>query len=579
MNFFEKNGYSPFQFFSTATGIKTLALGAVPTLNLPEKSHQTVVKPRKEPTPRLSSPDPADVILPESNDLPTQKYSSFEAYLNAAKKLNKKDWSSSATDTSFSHKLFKDNILVPAYSVLVDKDLRVTISIFGWMLPNEHAFYSLCNRSASNLTISEFLNKLTNCYKICPGKTNVDAGHLSKDFVVYNLPLDLNEETSNRQGKGYLAENKMRHKNCILLTEKEVEQCAPCSIISNRKDYSNINVPAKPKAPLSQTHPHRVALALQNERAKTKKLEKEIEKMKKQIKEIGIDVSAEFEGDLNSIMEENKESVSPFMKLFWEQQKSERGKSTTTRFHPMIIRFCLSLASKSPSAYDELRESNVLRLPSRRTLRDYRNAIKPKTGFNPAVVKELIKQTKNLKGPQRYICMSIDEIKIKENLVYSKHSGELVGFADLGNLELDYATFSDVETIATHACVFYLQGIASDLKFAFSYFATTGITAVQLMPLFWNAVCILELTCKLPVIACVSDGAESNRKFYRMHQLLDDKVEPGIVYRTINLFARNRFIWFLSDAPHLLKTGRNSLYASGLSYSLFHSNVMICLCL
>ena len=44
----------------------------------------------------------------------------------------------------------------------------------------------------------------------------------------------------------------------------------------------------------------------------------------------------------------------------------------------MIIRFCLSLASKSSSAYDEL--------PSRRTIRDYKNAIRPKAGFNDEVV-------------------------------------------------------------------------------------------------------------------------------------------------------------------------------------------------
>ena len=40
---------------------------------------------------------------------------------------------------------------------------------------------------------------------------------------------------------------------------------------------------------------------------------------------------------------------------------------TSNRHHPMIIRFCLSLASKSASPYDELRPSNVLTLPSRRT--------------------------------------------------------------------------------------------------------------------------------------------------------------------------------------------------------------------
>ena len=48
----------------------------------------------------------------------------------------------------------------------------------------------------------------------------------------------------------------------------------------------------------------------------------------------------------------------------------------------MIIQFCLSLAEKSLSAYDELRNSNILILPIRGTLRDYKNAIRPHAGFN-----------------------------------------------------------------------------------------------------------------------------------------------------------------------------------------------------
>ena len=90
--------------------------------------------------------------------------------------------------------------------------------------------------------------------------------------------------------------------------------------------------------------------------------------------------------DFQKIMSENDKNITPFMKLFWEQQQKSFGKGTTVRYHPMIIRFCLSLASKSASSYDELRSSNVLTLPSRRTLRDYKNAIKPEAGFNPAVI-------------------------------------------------------------------------------------------------------------------------------------------------------------------------------------------------
>ena len=81
------------------------------------------------------------------------------------------------------------------------------------------------------------------------------------------------------------------------------------------------------------------------------------------------------------------------MKLFWEEQQKylSSSSSSSIRYHPaMIIKYCLSLAAKSSSAYSDLRYnsrtgSGVLILPSLRTLRDYKNYIRPKRGFNNEV--------------------------------------------------------------------------------------------------------------------------------------------------------------------------------------------------
>ena len=230
----------------------------------------------------------------------------------------------------------------------------------------------------------------------------------------------------------------------------------------------------------------------------------------------------------------------------------------------MVIRFCLSLAAKSPSAYEELRDSKDLRLPSQRTLRDYRNAVKPSAGFNKGVIEELAEAARNLKDHQRYVTVSFDEMKIKENLVFDKNTNELVGYVDLGDPELNYGTFADSNKLATHAFTYYVRGISSDLKFSMAYFATNGMSSYQIMSTFWEAVGILEMTCQLYVIAAVSDGASSNRKFYNNHSEMDGKsTDSDIIHRTINIYAPNRHICFFADAPHLLKTVRNSIYNSG----------------
>ena len=68
----------------------------------------------------------------------------------------------------------------------------------------------------------------------------------------------------------------------------------------------------------------------------------------------------------------------------------------------------------------------------------------------------------------------------------------------------------------------------------------------------------------MPVIAAVSDGASQNRTFYRMHSGLHDHPDADVVYKTVNLFGPERYIYFIADGPHLMKTARNALYHSGI---------------
>ena len=80
---------------------------------------------------------------------------------------------------------------------------------------------------------------------------------------------------------------------------------------------------------------------------------------------------------------------------------------------------------------------------------------------------------------------------------------------------MNYCSLEEVDSIASHALVFLVRGISTNLNLAyFAYFATHNLTGAQIMPLVWQAVCILELTCKLWVIATISDGTSPNRSFF-----------------------------------------------------------------
>ena len=191
----------------------------------------------------------------------------------------------------------------------------------------------------------------------------------------------------------------------------------------------------------------------------------------------------------------------------------------------MIIKYCLAITSKSSAAYKDLRYDSkkgtgVLVLPSQRTLRDYKNYIRPEIEFNHYVVKQLTEKTKSFMTIERYINLVLDEMKVLEDLVGDKTTGELIGFVDLGDIDLDYATVQNAQQITTHILVFMVKSIANPLSYSFANFATNTLTSYQLYPVFWKAVSILEMSCNLKVTATVADGASTNRKIFRMRKVI-----------------------------------------------------------
>ena len=254
----------------------------------------------------------------------------------------------------------------------------------------------------------------------------------------------------------------------------------------------------------------------------------------------------------------------PHMKFFWDQQmKLLQSSKMGRRYHPQIIRFAMSLDAKSASAYREVQESGALILPSERVLRDYKNYFKPKAGINKENVENLKEKASKFSDVQRYVAVVMDEMKIQSNLVFDKVSCELIGFIDLGDPMTNYATLEEEDTIASHALAFLVRGLATDLKHIIGYYFTGNVTSFQIMPIFCNIVSVLEVSVNLWVVAAVNDGASPNQTFFNLHCNLTEDLKHDIVYKTKNVFAMSRFIFFFADSPHLIKTARNCLYNSG----------------
>ena len=80
----------------------------------------------------------------------------------------------------------------------------------------------------------------------------------------------------------------------------------------------------KTKAPITKTDPCRLKQTLKLQRSeilssqiKCVQLEKKIKQMQKQIQTSGVHLPSEIVKDIHTIMSENEDDASPFMKLMW----------------------------------------------------------------------------------------------------------------------------------------------------------------------------------------------------------------------------------------------------------------------
>lgn len=289
----------------------------------------------------------------------------------------------------------------------------------------------------------------------------------------------------------------------------------------------------------------------------------------KHIQNHGVKLDASTSNDVLSIMQANKEKVesqdNQFCKLFWEQQlkaKSVKGKQGM-RWHPAIIRWCLYMHHRSSGAYTTLQKSGIISMPSERTLRDYRHFNESASGFSRDTDLQLLDLVKQEKSGDlaKYITLVIDEMYIKEGLLYNKHSGALVGFEDLGDINNLIAKFefqaeseSPRRPLAKCMLTFMVRGLFTSIKFVYAQFPASSPKGCNIFVLVWKA--IERLTrIGFKVLAIVCDGAKNNRRMLKLHST---STGDDFCYKTHNVYSEDKHpVFFICNPPHLIKTSRN----------------------
>ncbi len=155
-----------------------------------------------------------------------------------------------------------------------------------------------------------------------------------------------------------------------------------------------------------------------------------------------------------------------------------------------------------------LYKSGCIRLPSQRTLRDYTYYVKASIGFSSEVDEMLMKaaDVSSCPGRDKCVLLLLDEMHIRHDIVFDKHTGQMIGFTNLGDINRHLMDFEQSimnntkpsPNLAKTMAVLMVRGLFSKLQFAYAQLPSADLSGDQLYDPFWEAVGRIE-KCGLKV--------------------------------------------------------------------------------
>ena len=248
--------------------------GAIPTLNMPQKSFEKV------PT----TPRPAKPVVKEhpAVDVSTVKrvcHKSFTEFCGRAGSLKSiKEWDICAKeDRMVLKKSAEPSLCLPQVELMVDDSLGFTIKVYGWLLPDDHILYTKYLRSMRNITLSDLVKELAESFVVCPG---TEQRELHSNIVHHVIPMSVDPfDCSDNELENFSFKEYWRSRKCQLLVESD-ENCQCCKEQSYSMQRSSqakqrrMSEPGHLYAPVSKTAPDRLKLTLREQRLKCADLER-----------------------------------------------------------------------------------------------------------------------------------------------------------------------------------------------------------------------------------------------------------------------------------------------------------------
>lgn len=291
---------------------------------------------------------------------------------------------------------------------------------------------------------------------------------------------------------------------------------------------------------------------IRNLQEKIRRINKNVAKYKQKIKELEKENKNLRLKISTSKSNEIEESIGKTPKAdFLKEQLKAFGKKKN-RWGDNSIRYAILLHSKSPSAYNFIRDNDILSLPSRSTLKRY-------VGFTTGnSVTTLMKQrlfqeaARTKCNAERFGSIIIDEMSIKSRSTYNKFADEIVGDVSMNGLENKIGLEN---VLANRLLCFVFSGLSTRIKLPVAYYFTKSLKGEHLYALTIEVLREVE-KAGFVVVRIVTDNHLTNVKLF---SLLSNEPSPKPVIA--HPLDSERFLFLSFDVCHILKNIR-SLFLS-----------------
>ena len=503
------------------------------------------------------------------------------------------DWVVFESEDTIRFCLMKSTPPTVTRSVSVNADFTWYIHAHGRVVPRDNEIIKRLPEKVASVSVLRDILSVVKAARKCPGNPEERFVQVieKRGGSVVGVDGKVSAIIDNQEdivSGGITYSKTVRHTDCEVFCSPDTANLRRCPCCKKYRSQLHVMYSRQSKASdrvshnshtnyrfLSSAEKDERLHNLQRAKVAQNKCNKRLsEKLNELIDNEGVRLTEQDTSDVTSIFNSVTDDViknfkdGSIQQIFWEQQKnySLLSNKKSMKWHPLVIRFALSLKYASSSAYRMARNSGLIALPSERTLRDYTHWITVKDGIQAEMVQQMKKclEFEGMQTFEKQFSLSMDEIKIRSGLVFKKDTGELTGFCNLGQVNHDLEKLSDylsdttpaneVPTLSDQMLVFMVRPIFKpSFSFPVAMYPSTNLTGERLYPIVFEVIEALELH-SIPVVSLTSDGNSPNRRLYRLCQLNTEKP----TYKTKNPFA-DRDIFFMCDAPHLIKTARNCL--------------------